>query len=110
MLQCFTHLRKFGIGIFTHLQQTFTHNTVCCCLQTTDVAKMVSESWKKLDPEERKVWDLKAEKDKERYELEKTQYKGPWKIPSNKRKQKDPTGKLGASLAVFKIGSPNAFV
>ena len=37
-------------------------------LQTTDIAKLVSEAWKKLDPEERKEWDLKAEEDKARYE------------------------------------------
>ena len=52
---------------------------------------MVSEAWKGLDPEERKVWDERAEKDKARYEAEKAQYKGPWKVPSSKRKVKDPS-------------------
>ena len=51
---------------------------------------MVSEAWKGLDPEERKLWDDRAEKDKARYEAEKAMYKGPWKIPSSKRKAKDP--------------------
>lgn len=37
---------------------------------------MVSEAWKKLSPEDRKEWDDAAEKDKTRYEAEKTMYKG----------------------------------
>lgn len=60
-------------------------------VKTTEIAKLVSEQWKNLDPEERKIWDEKAEKDKLRYEAEKAIYKGPWKIPSNKRKAKDPS-------------------
>jgi hypothetical protein len=91
-------------------------------IQTTDIAKMVSEAWKKLSPEERKIWEEKADRDKARvsycssdavqhilgihpqsslnshllaisfqYEAEKAMYKGPWKIPSNKRKAKDPS-------------------
>lgn len=52
---------------------------------------MVSEAWKGLDPDDRKEWEGKAEKDKARYEAEKAMYKGPWKIPSNKRKVKDPS-------------------
>ena len=45
-------------------------------IQTTEIAKLVSEAWKKLTPEERKEWDDAAEKDKTRYEAEKTMYKG----------------------------------
>lgn len=32
-----------------------------------------------------------ARKDKTRYEVEKTMYSGPWKVPANKRTPKDPT-------------------
>jgi HMG (high mobility group) box len=42
-------------------------------------------------PEEKESWDKKAQKDKARYEVEKSLYKGPWKIPANKRTPKDPT-------------------
>lgn len=59
--------------------------------QTTEIAKLVSEAWKGLDPEEKKTWEDKADQDKARYEAEKALYKGPWKIPSNKRKTKDPS-------------------
>lgn len=60
-------------------------------VKTTEIAKLVSEAWKKLTPDDRKPWDESAEKDKIRYEAEKALYKGPWKIPSNKRKTKDPS-------------------
>lgn len=42
-------------------------------------------------PDEKEVWEKKARKDKARYEVEKAMYKGPWKIPANKRTPKDPT-------------------
>jgi HMG (high mobility group) box len=34
--------------------------------QTTDIAKLVSESWKSLPPEERELWEGKAEQDRAR--------------------------------------------
>lgn len=60
-------------------------------LQTTDVAKMVAQAWKNLPPDEREEWEEMARRDKARYELEKTMYTGPWKVPATKaRSQKDP--------------------
>lgn len=59
--------------------------------QTTDIAKLVSEAWRELDPDEKEVWEKKARKDKARYEVEKAMYKGPWKVPANRRTPKDPT-------------------
>lgn len=60
-------------------------------LQTTDVAKMVSQAWKNLPSDEREEWEEMARRDKARYELEKTMYTGPWKVPASKaRSQKDP--------------------
>ena len=58
--------------------------------QTTDIAKLVSEAWRELSPEDKEIWESKARKDKARYEVEKAMYKGPWKIPANKRTPKDP--------------------
>jgi len=55
-----------------------------------NVAKLVSEAWRSLSPEDRSVWEKKAEDDKKRYELERTMYTGPWKIPASKRAKKDP--------------------
>lgn len=73
-----------------------SHQTSCFfvllfLLQTTDIAKMVSEAWRELNPEEKEVWEKKARKDKARYEVEKAMYKGPWKVPANKRTPKDPS-------------------
>lgn len=51
----------------------------------------MSEAWRELSPEDKEVWEKKARKDKARYEVEKAMYKGPWKIPANKRTPKDPS-------------------
>jgi hypothetical protein len=59
--------------------------------KTTDIAKLVSEAWRELSPEEREIWEERARKDKARYEVEKSMYKGPWKIPATKRTPKDPS-------------------
>jgi len=52
--------------------------------KTTTVAKMVSEAWKSLPSDQRKYWDEMAQQDKERYEMEKSVYNGPWKVPVEK--------------------------
>ena len=44
-----------------------------------------------MGAEEKDGWEKKARKDKARYEVEKAMYKGPWKVPANKRTPKDPT-------------------
>ena len=59
-------------------------------MATTEVAKMVSKAWKSLSAEEREEWEEMARRDKARYEVEKTMYTGPWKVPAKKRSQKDP--------------------
>jgi hypothetical protein len=51
---------------------------------------MVSHAWKRLPHEEREEWEETARRDKARYEMEKTMYSGPWKVPANQRSQKDP--------------------
>lgn len=67
--------------------------------QTTDIAKKVSEAWRDLKPEERKVWEDMAAKDKARFDVEKQMYQGPWKIPANKRTPKDPSAPKRPSSA-----------
>jgi hypothetical protein len=49
-------------------------------MRTADVAKLVSLSWKALTSDERHVFLELAKKDKERYEIEKASYNGPWKV------------------------------
>jgi len=55
-----------------------------------DVSKESSDRWKKLSPDDRAIWDKKAKVDKERYNLEKASYTGPWQVPW-KRAKKDPS-------------------
>jgi hypothetical protein len=54
------------------------------------VAKLVSKAWKALPVEEREKWDRIAARDKERFEMEKATYKGPWKVPVSAKPTKDP--------------------
>ena len=58
--------------------------------QTPDVAKLISIEWRNLTPEQRDPFEKMARLDKERFEVEKSMYTGPWKIPAKKRSQKDP--------------------
>jgi hypothetical protein len=44
-----------------------------------------------MPAEEKEIWEEKARQDKARYEVEKSMYTGPWKIPANKRTPKDPS-------------------
>mmetsp|Transcript_16743 Transcript_16743/g.23644 ORF Transcript_16743/g.23644 Transcript_16743/m.23644 type:complete len:423 (-) Transcript_16743:159-1427(-) len=69
--------------------------------KVTSVAKIVSEQWKNLPPDERKEWDELARKDKERYEAEKQTYKGPWKIASKDSYKKDPNAPKRPMSAFF---------
>jgi high mobility group protein B1 len=56
---------------------------------TPDVAKLISSEWRNQSAKDRAVWDEKARLDKERYEVEKAMYTGPWKIPTKKKALKD---------------------
>jgi hypothetical protein len=52
---------------------------------------MVSQAWKDLSEPEREKWEEMGRKDKARYEMEKSMYNGPWKVPASKKMAKDPT-------------------
>jgi hypothetical protein len=56
-----------------------------------NIARAISDEWRKMGPRERESWEEKAHMDKARYMVEKNQFEGPWKVPANKRKLKDPT-------------------
>jgi HMG (high mobility group) box len=45
---------------------------------------MVSQAWKSLSPEQRLIWEDMSNRDKERFELEKETYTGPWKVVAGK--------------------------
>jgi hypothetical protein len=54
------------------------------------VAKLVSEAWRELPPDERKKWEDMAKEDRARYEEERRTYRGPWKVAVSKKPYKDP--------------------
>jgi hypothetical protein len=58
-------------------------------ISTPDVAKIVSQEWKALSPNEREVWEDMARRDKARFYMEKSLYQGPWKVQKGS-KEKDP--------------------
>lgn len=68
--------------------------------QTTNVAKLVSEAWKNLTPQELEPFEELARKDKARYEIEKRMYSGPWKVSAEKiRDPKAPKRPCSAFLS-----------
>lgn len=56
----------------------------------SNISKRSAEMWKTLSAEERGHWNEVADKDKERYNMEKALYTGPWQVPW-KRAKKDPS-------------------
>jgi hypothetical protein len=56
--------------------------------KTTSIAKMVSEEWRNMNPEDRSKWENMALRDKRRFETEKASYQGPWTVPIGHRKSK----------------------
>ena len=74
--------------------------------QTTEIAKMVSSAWRALSEEERHRFNEIARKDKERYELEKSLYHGPWKVQVEKLGDNDPTFPKRPSSAFLSFSNP----
>lgn len=58
--------------------------TCCCCIQVTDVMKFVADLWRQSSDQEKKYWEEVSLKDKERYQQELANYKGPLKVTSKR--------------------------
>mmetsp|Transcript_13869 Transcript_13869/g.15639 ORF Transcript_13869/g.15639 Transcript_13869/m.15639 type:complete len:400 (+) Transcript_13869:148-1347(+) len=65
------------------------------------ISKRSSEKWKSLSAEDRAYWDAKAEADKERYNIEKEKYTGPWQIPNVRRKKNPDAPKRPMSAFLY---------
>lgn len=59
-------------------------------VDTMNIAGQISDEWRGLKPDAKREWEEMARKDKERYQREKAEYVGPWKVRTNLRKPKDP--------------------
>jgi hypothetical protein len=62
---------------------------------------MVSKAWRSLSPDEREVYEEMSRKDKARYEVEKTMYKGAWTVPIGYKRPKDATAPKRPMPAFF---------
>jgi hypothetical protein len=62
---------------------------------------MVSEAWHNLSPDEREVYEDMSRKDKARYKVEKTMYKGDWIVPIGYKRPKDATAPKRPNPAFF---------
>lgn len=80
-----------AVTAFIFAKHLLLTQSINCITQTTNIAKLVSQAWKDLSAEERGKWEEMARKDKMRYEVEKSMYTGPWKVPAKKLSQKDPS-------------------
>lgn len=59
-------------------------------MQVPQAARQLSAMWKEISPEERQKWEEKAKIDRERYDVEKSIYDGPWDAQDeHKRCKKD---------------------
>lgn len=65
------------------------------------VSKKSSEKWRNLSREERAIWEVKAEEDKERFRREKAKYTGPWQIPWKRAKKNPKAPKRPMSAFLF---------
>jgi len=59
-------------------------------VKVTSLSSRISKEWKVLSDDERNKWRKIAEQDKKRYNIEKSLYKGPWRVKSEKP-PKDPS-------------------
>jgi len=78
--------RNLWVNLWINLCHIFVNK-----IQVPDRAKLISKEWRNMSADKRTIWIEKANKDKLRYEMEKSMYTGPWKLPTgNKRAKKDP--------------------
>ena len=52
--------------------------------KVTSFSSLISKEWKALPEDDKNKWRMFAEKDKKRYDDEKSLYKGPWQVPSDR--------------------------
>ena len=66
---------------------------------------MVSDQWRELTAEDKEKWEEMAREDKVRYHQQKDAYAGPWKVPADMKKPKDPTAPKKPTPAYFSFSN-----
>eukprot|EP00934_Nitzschia_sp_Nitz4_P001321 Nitzschia sp. Nitz4//scaffold99_size76975//52642//54375//NITZ4_005580-RA/size76975-processed-gene-0.50-mRNA-1//-1//CDS//3329560862//1321//frame0 len=70
-------------------------------IDTIKVARMVSDAWREMSPEEKEEWHVLSRQDKERYLRQKEEYSGPWKVAADAKPPRDPTEPKKPTPAYF---------
>jgi hypothetical protein len=82
--------------------------------KVTSFSSQISKEWKAMSEKEREKWKDMAEQDKIRFDAEKSQYTGPWVVPSDsirKVRQLIPDLVLRLSVeAIGKVKNPLFFI
>jgi len=66
---------------------------------------MVSDQWREMSPEDKEQWEEMARQDKARYLRQKEEYAGPWKVPADMKRPKDPTAPKKPTPAYFSFSN-----
>jgi hypothetical protein len=66
---------------------------------------MVSDQWREMSLDDKEKWEEKARQDKARYLKQKEEYAGPWKVPADMKKPKDPTAPKKPTPAYFSFSN-----
>mmetsp|Transcript_13995 Transcript_13995/g.13806 ORF Transcript_13995/g.13806 Transcript_13995/m.13806 type:complete len:87 (+) Transcript_13995:361-621(+) len=70
-------------------------------VEVTSFSSRISKEWKVLSDDERNKWKKIAEHDKLRYNVERSLYKGPWRVPV--KSEKSPKVSVWIFMLVLKI-------
>lgn len=80
----------FCVAHFSRSIRLISFTDVIPMKQVPQAARQLSAMWKEISPEERQKWEEKAKIDRERYDVEKSIYDGPWDTQDeHKRCKKD---------------------
>ena len=66
---------------------------------------MVSDQWREMSSEDKEKWEEMARQDKARYLKQKEEYSGPWKVPADMKRPKDPTAPKKPTPAYFSFSN-----
>lgn len=75
----------FSISKMQEYHSKFNH------VKVTSLSSRISREWKDMSEEDKDHWRRAAERDKMRYNAEKSTFTGPWTVARNKRPPKDPS-------------------
>mmetsp|Transcript_51311 Transcript_51311/g.58178 ORF Transcript_51311/g.58178 Transcript_51311/m.58178 type:complete len:141 (-) Transcript_51311:476-898(-) len=92
IIRACTHIRQISPYILFSISKMQTYKRIHKNVEVTSFSSRISKEWKVLSDDERNKWKKIAEHDKLRYNVERSLYKGPWRVPVKSEKSpKDPS-------------------